>query len=192
MDGLSLPCIPPEPAVLPLPAEINVVCATQPGTPAKQLFRTYTCECPLVASETRFVAVESNATKAPPAEIEECVLPEFPGMGGVALFTDSSIGNEPFASTRKFTGFDVPPLAPGFARVTATCPADAIAEAGTCTSSGQISPGLQFSTLVGVSVSAPKFTVAACATFTPMMIIVKPDPPAAATVGRKAAICGVF
>src|SRR5215831_2890680 len=164
MTGLSLPCAPPEPALLLVPAEINVACATQPGTPAKQLFRTYTSECPLVVPEARFDAVESNATKAPPAEMDECVLPAFPGAGGLALSTDSSIGNELFASTRKFTGFDVPPPAPALVKVTATCPADAIAEAGTCTICGQISPGLQFSTLVGVNCSVPKFTIAPAVT----------------------------
>lgn len=99
----------------------------------------------------RLVAVESNATNAAPAETELRVLFPFAGAGGVALFTDSSIGKLVFASTRNGTALDVPPPAPGFVSDTETWPADAMADVGTDTISGHISPGLQFKRRVGVS-----------------------------------------
>jgi hypothetical protein len=66
-----------------------------------------------------------------PAETEECVLPPLAGTEGLALLTDSSNGNVVFASTRKSTEHDVPPLAPGFVSESETCPADMIADGGT-------------------------------------------------------------
>jgi len=53
------------------------------------------------------------------------------GTGGVALLTDSSIGKLPLFTTKKFPAFETPPLAPGFATVTATSWAVASADTGT-------------------------------------------------------------
>jgi len=72
------------------------------------------CESPLVALFARLAATESNATKAAPAETEECVLLPLAGTGGVLLSTDSTIGKAVLARTRNGTAFDVPPFEPGF------------------------------------------------------------------------------
>jgi hypothetical protein len=79
----------------------------------------------------RFVAVESNATNSPSIAIEVCVLSPSPCTTGLALFTDSSIGNALLLTTKKLPPFDVPPLAPGFVTVTATSAALANADTGT-------------------------------------------------------------
>ncbi len=86
-----------------------------------------------MARGSRFVVAESNATSSPPADTEESVLAPLPGTGGLALFTESSIGNWFILMTRKLCGVEVLPEAPGFVIETGTVCEVATAEEGTCT-----------------------------------------------------------
>jgi hypothetical protein len=138
--------------------------------------------------------VESNATIIPSIAVDECVLAASPGAAGLLLFTDSSIGNAPLLAMKKFPPFDVPPLAPGFVIVTVTSAVVASADPGTWISSVvNVGPPVAEIVVVilGVSESAPKFTVAPCATFSPDTVRIRGmASPAGAISGEKARSCG--
>lgn len=109
----------------------------------------------------KFVAVESNATNAPPSETAECVLGPLPGE---APFAEIARGNplEPGAAvTMKFVTAVPPLVASGFDTVTLTLPAVATLLAGTFTTTLHAVAELQVTGPAGISagfVLGPKFT----------------------------------